>query len=75
MCEDHLDLAKRSPKCLNRTYFLSGEYITKVRCLRCPKCNSRLQNHPSLLDSTEVCSSCDYKRQVFTDEELAQLRV
>jgi len=73
MCEDHLDLAKRSPHCLNRTYFLNGEYISKIRCLRCPLCNSRLQSHPSLLVGVEACGSCEYKRQVFTDEELMQL--
>lgn len=75
MFKDDSDLVKRSPHCLNRTYFLNGEYISKIRCLRCPVCNSRLQGHPSLLAGVEACGNCEYERQVFSDEELMQLRV
>lgn len=75
MFEDDPDLINRSPHCLNRTYFLDGEYISKIRCLRCPACNARLQSHPSLLAAVEACSRCEYKRQVFTQQELAQLRL
>ncbi len=75
MFEDDPDLINRSPHCLNRTYFLDGEYISKIRCLRCPLCNSRLQTHPTLLVGVEACGSCQYRRKVFTDEELMQLKL
>ena len=75
MSEGDSDLINRSAHCLSRAYFLNGEYISKIRCLRCPACNARLQSHPTLLVGVEACSRCEYKRQIFTQQELAQLRV
>lgn len=75
MCEDHLNLVKRSPHCFDRRYFLNGEYITRIRCIRCPVCNSCLPGHPTLLDGIEACSKCEYRREIFTDKELMQLKL
>ncbi len=76
---EEAELLLRCRHCFVRVYFLNGEWRRKIRCLRCPLCASSTQSPEPILtgvgDGWEICSnpSCNYRRLVFSDQEIQQL--
>lgn len=82
MLENDLDFPKYYRHCYQRAYFISGDYINKIRCRRCPLCGRSILGLSAipegvLVEGWEVCSNrhCEYRRKVFSGEELAQLNL
>jgi hypothetical protein len=77
---DELNLLKRCCHCYQQTYFIGYDWVRKVRCLRCLLCDRPTQSSELILtgvgDGWEICSnpSCNYRRLVFSDKEMQQLR-
>ena len=78
--ENDFDLPKRCRHCYQRAYRIDSLWIQKVRCRRCPLCNAHILGLGAISegianDGTENCSDrrCNYKRQVFSPEEMLRV--